>query len=988
MKLFNRSISKKLVLYAIGVGSMTISFQNCTGGFQAIAPLSSLDSSSSSLFVTPVITLAKPIPSLSNIRTFNIMISASTDPRATIASITCQLDKNAPVNCTNQTFPLTDLPDGDHSLQITATDSKGNLSEKKIFNFRIDASAPVVTISEAPALNTGSTSASISFMATDAMSSISSLQCSLDNAAYAACTSPYSKSGLSAGAHIFRIRAYDLANNISVEKSASWTVTLGVPIMNITAKPKPFENTPAANFSFSGTIDNIALASYSCSLDGSAYLPCTSPKPYTALPQGKHDFSVRGVSSSGTTSDPVSVSWVVDTIAPSTPILTSNVTSPTTQTSASISFTSSDAGSMVASYQCSVDGGAYSACTSPKPFNALPPGAHSLQVKATDTATNVSLVGTYNWTINTLPVAYDGVALYNTHCAVCHQSLATSTKLNRTAAEIQGAIDIFPQMAALKPLLAPQVNAIAMALVKVMPTPPPELCPPNAVPAPIPASVRLLTSRELTNSVSDILGTSVLLTKGAFVKQEGKEGFDNETAFLSIDGLTFEKLLLISQSVATEFAKKTPTGIASCLSTAPAPGGPASLACSKAVVLNAATLAYRRPLVQIETSQLGTLVDNSFAGAAANDKYVASTEAGIIAVLLSPQFLYYLPRSATEGEAGAPANLADWELAGRMAGMLWGSVPDANLRASAANGSLRSQSLSTQLDRMLKDIKGSRFYEGFFAQWLGLYKLEGWNADKVTYPTWSASLLQSMRTETETFALNVAKGNKSPIDLIDARYSYLDENMAKHYGIGGVTGTSFREVALPSNRAGLLTQASFLTVTSASNHTSPIRRGNWTLARILCDPPAPPPPNVKPLPMEPGTGITEPSIRALLASHSTNPVCASCHTKMDPIGLSYENYNGIGEYRSTYKDGTTVDATTGRLPNGQSFQNILEMQRSFETSEEFKNCFTTKLITYATGNSVPKGTFVCESKPVKDLIVREKGFQDVLKALLQSPFLK
>ena len=521
------------------------------------------------------------------------------------------------------------------------------------------------------------------------------------------------------------------------------------------------------------------------------------------------------------------------------------------------------------------------------------------------------------------------------------------------------------------------------------PSNPSKVCSTGTGQSSIPASVRLMSGRELTNSVSDLMGTSPILTKGAVVKQEGKEGFDNETAFLKMDGLTFEKLLLISQTVATEFTKKTPNGIPSCLSTAPAPGGPTSLACSKAVVLASAALAYRRPLVQTESAQLSTLVDNSYAAAAASDKYVASTEAGIIAVLLSPQFLYYLPRTATEGEAGAPANLADWELAGRLASMLWGSVPDNALRAAAASGTLRTQELPAQLDRMLKDAKGSRFYEGFFSQWLGLYKLEGWNADRTAYPNWSDSLLQSIKTETQMFTTTIAKENRSVMDLIDARYSFVDENLAKLYGIGGVTGPAFRQVSLPANRAGLMTQASFLTVTSASNHTSPIRRGFWTLARMLCAPPPPPPPNVQPLPLDPNSPVmTEASIRGLLASHSTNPVCASCHTKMDPIGLSFENYNGIGEYRSSYTNGTAIDSRTGLMPNGQNFSSVLEMQKSFENSDEFRTCFATKLITYATGNTIAKGTYACEVKSVTDAVVREKGFQDVVKALLQGPFLR
>lgn len=367
---------------------------------------------SSNVGVAPLISLDVAIPPLSNSRSLSVDFKVSTDPKSSIANVTCQLDDTAPSDCSNLKLVLSNLMDGDHTLKIGATDTHGRSAQDQIFNFRIDATAPVITISQSPAAVTGSTTALVAFSATDGMSSVSGMQCALDNAAFAACTSPLNFTGLAAGAHTVKIKASDSAGNSSQEMTASWTVDTSAPVLMITANPAIFSNSKTASFTFSGSSGGQALARYECSLDAGAYATCTSPAVFNNLAEGAHVFRVRGVNVVGTVSSPLSANWTVDTVVPTTPVLMANVTSPTMQTTASISFSSTDAGSNVASYACSLDGAAFANCTSPRALTGLAEGAHTFQVRAVDTAGNTSAVGSFAWIINIVPIVYDGAVLY------------------------------------------------------------------------------------------------------------------------------------------------------------------------------------------------------------------------------------------------------------------------------------------------------------------------------------------------------------------------------------------------------------------------------------------------------------------------------------------------------------------------------------------------------------------------------------------------
>jgi mono/diheme cytochrome c family protein len=404
---FQRKYANLLVVALSLLGMMT-AFQNCGKGFQAVngvPVIESISQGSNSPLILPSLQISGSIPQLSNVKNISLGISLLVDPRASIGLVSCQLDGNPAVNCSSGSFSSTQIADGDHVLLIKGQDSMGQDAPEKQFMFRIDSVAPQVTLSEGPSGVMGTTTAKIVFTATDSLSGVSSRTCALDNNAMAACEETVNLSGLAQGAHSFKIQAKDLAGNSSALMTLNWTVNTSAPILNITAKPNPNSNSTSASFSFSGTAGGMALASYQCKTDNGAFVACTSPLALNGLAQGSHSFSVQGTSSAGVVSSPVTVSWVVDTVTPTVPAITSSVSGFSKLNTASFSFVSTDMGSMIKEYQCSLDAGAYATCTSPRALSALAQSAHTFSVRAVDNAGNMSAAASVNWTVDsTLPV--------------------------------------------------------------------------------------------------------------------------------------------------------------------------------------------------------------------------------------------------------------------------------------------------------------------------------------------------------------------------------------------------------------------------------------------------------------------------------------------------------------------------------------------------------------------------------------------------------
>ena len=367
-------------------------------------------------------------------------------------------------------------------------------------------------------------------------------------------------------------------------------------------------------------------------------------------------------------------------------------------------------------------------------------------------------------------------------------------------------------------------------------------------------------------------------------------------------------------------------------------------ACVERILSTFARRAYRRPVSRGEVDGLLRFVDMA-------QKDGQSVEQGlqlaIQAALVSPNFLFHLEHE-TSGRQAQP--VSEIELASRLSYFLWSSMPDDELLSLAEAGRLRA-SLDHQVDRMLADPRSAAFAENFAGQWLETRNLDVVNPDPEKFPEWSPELRDAMKRETSMFFEYVLRENRPISDFLKSDYTFLNERLARYYGIPGVSGSEFRKVELPAGtpRGGVLTQASVLTVSSYPSRTSPVIRGKYVLQNILGAPPPPPPPDV-PVLDEAAIGAVA-SMRQQLEKHRADPTCAACHSKMDPLGFGLENFNAIGKWRE--KDGNFPIDSSGTLPDGKSFTTPTEMQAILASRlPEFGRALTEKMLTYALGRGL------------------------------------
>jgi hypothetical protein len=375
--------------------------------------------------------------------------------------------------------------------------------------------------------------------------------------------------------------------------------------------------------------------------------------------------------------------------------------------------------------------------------------------------------------------------------------------------------------------------------------------------------------------------------------------------------------------------------------------------CARKIIEGLARSAYRRPVTQAEVDRLVGLFSNV---KKEGDSFEEGLAVAIEAMLVSPHFLFRIERDPVAGAAtGNPQHpLNQYELASRLSYFLWSSMPDQELLAAADRGTLSQPAvLEAQVRRMLADPKSSALAENFGGQWLELRKLESVKPDRQKFPEFDEYLRMSMRQETELFFESIAREDRSILDFIDGNYTYLNERLADFYHIPGIKGTRFRRVPLASdgNRGGVLTQASVLTVSSYATRTSPVLRGKWILANILDAAPPPPPPDVPNLD-ETKIGSAS-SLREQLEQHRKNAVCASCHSRMDPLGFGLENFNAVGAWRN--REGKFPVDSSGTLPDGRSFNGPRELEAIVKADPNaFARCLTRKLMIYALGRGLER----------------------------------
>lgn len=406
--------------------------------------------------------------------------------------------------------------------------------------------------------------------------------------------------------------------------------------------------------------------------------------------------------------------------------------------------------------------------------------------------------------------------------------------------------------------------------------------------------------------------------------------------------------------------------------------------CAEKIISSLARQAYRRPINESDITRL-MKVYNQTKDAAGFEQGIA---AAVQAILVSPSFLFLYESDPQNAVPGFVHRISDLEYASRLALFLWSSLPDEELLQLAEDGKLRMPDvLQQQVARMLADDRALALEQNFAGQWLYLRNLEFHRPDVKEFPEFDVPLRDAMKRESELFFSSIVRNNASILDFIKSDYTFLNERLAKHYGIAGVTGPELRRVGLApdSMRGGLLGQASILTVTSYANHTSVVRRGQWVLANLLAAPPPPAPPDVPALKAESSSGKAL-NAREQLAQHSKDPACHSCHVRMDPIGLSLEKYDAIGRLR-TLDAGRPIDVTTA-MPNGRKFEGLYGLQDVLmESRDQFAAAFTERLMIYALG----RGLEANDQPKVRQIIHAAKAnnypmHEIILGILTSEPF--
>ncbi len=379
--------------------------------------------------------------------------------------------------------------------------------------------------------------------------------------------------------------------------------------------------------------------------------------------------------------------------------------------------------------------------------------------------------------------------------------------------------------------------------------------------------------------------------------------------------------------------------------------GKHTAACARTIVASFAGRAFRRPVTPKEVDQYLGFVD---VVRKQGDSFEEGIATALEAILVSPNFLYRIERDhpAPPGQSSAP--VGQYELASRLSYFLWSSMPDAELLRAAGKGELRQPAaLTAQVGRMLRDQKSRALVEGFAGQWLQFKNIDVVKPDLERFPMFDDGLRLAMRRETELFIENIVRQDRSVLEVLDSGYTFLNERLARFYGVPGITGPEFRRVDVGGTPrgGGVLAHASVLTVSSYSTRTSPVLRGKWILENLLNAPPPAPPASVPPLD-DAKIGLAG-TLRQQMEEHRKNPACASCHSRMDPLGFGLENFNAIGAWRT--EDGKFPVDASGVLPDGRSFQSPAELKALLKTSRDaFVRGLVEKLLTYALGRGLER----------------------------------
>ena len=406
--------------------------------------------------------------------------------------------------------------------------------------------------------------------------------------------------------------------------------------------------------------------------------------------------------------------------------------------------------------------------------------------------------------------------------------------------------------------------------------------------------------------------------------------------------------------------------------------------CARQIFANLAKQAYRRPV----TDEDLVAPMRFFAQGREQGDFDSGIRNGMMAIFTSPKFLFRAEVPAADSKPGDIVAISDLELASRLSFFLWSSPPDQQLIDLAARGELRKGSnLSEQVSRLLADPRSQSLVENFVFQWLRLRELDNIDPDPELFPNYRRGLLDAFRDEIRYFVGDLISQDASITELLTSKQTWLNEDLALHYGITDVKGDRFRKVDLASEaRSGLLGKGAVLMVTSYANRTTPVIRGAFIMENLMGVPPATPPPNVEAFPETPEGATISLTVRERLEQHRDNPACAGCHDVMDPLGLALENFNAIGEWRDRDSDAGNVPIdASGRLANGQPINGVNELRAALvERPEQFAQVFTEKLLMYAIGRGVEAHDMPAVRRIVDVAAADNYSFSSIINGIITS----
>jgi hypothetical protein len=409
----------------------------------------------------------------------------------------------------------------------------------------------------------------------------------------------------------------------------------------------------------------------------------------------------------------------------------------------------------------------------------------------------------------------------------------------------------------------------------------------------------------------------------------------------------------------------------------PAAGADA-LPCARQILSRLARQAYRRP---VSASDMERVLGYFQRGRNEGGSFDAGIESALSFILVNPDFLFRVEAVPSNVAPGTPYRISDLELASRLSFFLWSSIPDEQLLTAATSGRLHDPALlDRQVRRMLSDPRSDAFIDNFFGQWLYLRNLKATVPDQQVFPDFDDNLRQAFLRETQLFTASVVRENRSVVDFLTADYTFVNERLARHYGIPGVYGDQFRRVTVTDPaRRGLLGQGSILTVSSYANRTSPVLRGKWILTNILGTPPPAPPPNVPPF-NETASG----TVRERMVQHRSNPACSGCHSVMDPVGFAMESFDAVGHWR-TKDSGLAIDAS-GMLPDGTKVDGPASMITALAAHpEQFVRTMTAMMLTYALGRGLDYYDMPVVRSVAHEAAKSNYKFSDLVLGIVKSP---